>query len=327
MRFIESENLIPRRTSISNLFFNTFLKDATGDDVKVYLYAYYLCKESVAMTKEDFAKSLHMESETIERAINYWMNTGLIEMKDGDMIFHDPDSLTLKNIVTTAPQKTEDPEMKLIEANRNPEIREMFRQADYIVRRPLVPEEKKKFITWIETYHMSIEMILHALSYAYDDQGVKHLDYVEGILRRWYDAGYTSLDDVIDNTNLMSSTMEIVRKSLNFKQSQMTEPVKEMIEKWKTELGYSDDIISLACAQTVNIREPNVKYVDAVLRAWHDEGVTDLTGARAAIENRPQRPSGGGTSKLDDYYMTTERQTDEYSDDELKKLLGLRGGL
>lgn len=100
-----------------------------------------------------------------------------------------------------------------------------------------------------------------------------------------------------------------------------------MIEKWKTELGYSDDIISLACAQTVNIREPNVRYVDAVLRAWHDEGVTDLVGARAAIENRPQRPSGVGTSKLDDYYMTTERQTDEYSDDELKKLLGLRGGL
>lgn len=326
MRFVESENLIPKRTSISNLFFNTFLKDASGDDIKVYLYTYYLCQEKVAMTKEDLCTNLRMQSEQIDKAIGYWINAGLIELRDGDIIFNDPDSLTLKNIISVKQPEVIDPEMHLVELNRNPEIKEMFRQADYIVRRQLVPEEKKRLIGWLENFNMSPDIILHAISYAYDEKQIQHLDYVEGILRRWYDRGYTTLDEIIDNTNDTSTTYELVRKALNFKQSQMTEAVKSMIDSWKIELGFSDDIIALACAQTVNISEPNVKYVDAVLRAWKAEGVTDLNGARKAIENKPKK-GYSNNSKLDDYFMTTDRQTDGYSEDELKKLLGLRGGL
>lgn len=326
MRFIEPENLIPRRTSISNIFFDTFLKDAEGDFVKVYLYAYYLCKEKLAMSTEEFNSSLHMSHERVSEAVDYWVNTGLMEVKDGDLIIHDADSLTIQNIVGNKVQAPVDPELRLVEANRDPEIREMFRQVDFIVRRQLVPEEKKTVLSWVMDYHMSPDMVLHAISYTFEEKKACNLNYAGAMIRNWYDKSYTTLDEVIDNSDLESATEEMVRKALNLKVSQMTPAVSETIAAWRTKLGFSDDIIALACAQTINIREPNIKYVDSVLKAWHDGGVKDLDDARKMIENKPTALYNKN-SKMNDYYISNKRQTDDYSEDELKALLGIKGGL
>ena len=53
---------------------------------------------------------------------------------------------------------------------------------------------------------------------------------------------------------------------------------------------------------------------------------------RASIMNGwvniyPLKNNATGMSKLDEYYMTKERQTDDFTDDELKDMFGLKGGL
>lgn len=336
MRFIEADNVLPERTSISNLFFSTFLPAATGNYVKVYLYAYYLLRNKIMVTDEDFRETLGLSQDEIDKAFNYWVDEGIVKKgSDGEIIFFDVDSLTLKNLAIAESvsqsniASSPSPEENLIKLNQDPAIRDFFNSCDHIVRRQLAPEEKKRLIGWMEEFNMDTEMVLHAMSLTYDMKNIKNLDYVKGILRRWHDQGKMTLDEVIDDMDDMdanlNSHIETVRKSLNMKHRDMTDAVVNIINKWKYDYGYGDDIISLACAQTVNIREPNVAYVNAVIENWHDLGVKTPEDALKAIENKPTKSYENKKPGSFDY--DSSRQTDDYDDDDLKALLGWKGDL
>lgn len=330
MRFVEAENVLPERTSISNLFFSTFLPLATGNDVKVYLYAYYLMRNNIIISDENFRKAVGLSQDDIDKAFNYWVNEGILKKGENDsIIFYDIDSLTIKNLAQAdKPIIVEvSPEENLIKLNQDPEIREFFNACDHIVRRQLAPEEKKRLIGWIEEFNMDTEMVLHAMSLTYDVKNIKNLDYVKGILRRWHDQGKVTLNDVIDDTLSndfdSQSHIETVRKCLNLKHRDLTDAAINLIDKWKYEFGFTDEIIALACAQTVNIREPNVNYVNAVMENWYASGVKTVEDATNAIANKP-KPN---YQKPNSFDYDSSRQTDEYDEDELKKLLGWSGEL
>lgn len=328
MRFVEANNVLPERTSISNLFFSAFLPLATGNDIKVYLYAYYLMRNNIIITDEEFRSAVGLSQDEIDRAFNYWVNEGILEKGENDsIIFYDIDSLTIKNLTTTTVEPTTSPEENLIKLNQDPKIREFFNACDHIVRRQLAPEEKKRLIGWMEEFNMDTEMVLHAMSLTYDVKNIKNLDYVKGILRRWHDQGKMTLNEVIDDTLSSDfdsqSHIETVRKCLNLKHRDLTDAAIKLIDKWKYDYGFSDDIIALACAQTVNIREPNVNYVNAVMENWYKEGVKTVEDAANAINNKP-KPNYQKPGSFD---YDSSRQTDEYNEDELKKLLGWSGEL
>ncbi len=331
VRFVEAGNVLPERTSISNLFFSTFLPEASGNDVKVYLYAYYLMRNNIVMTDNEFREALGLDQDEIDKAFNYWVHEGIVEKGENDtIVFYDIDSLTLKNIADSEKISRKageiSPEDNLINLNQNENIREFFNSCDHIVRRQLAPEEKKRLIGWMEEFNMDTEMILHAMSLSYDVKNIKSLDYVKGILRRWHDQGKVTLDDVVDDVlddfNAQSH-IETVRKSLNLKHRDLTDAAIKMIDRWKYDFGFSDDIIALACAQTVNIREPNVNYVNSVMENWYENGVKTAEDAMQMIEKKPK----SGYTKPGSFDYDSSRQTDDYDEDELKKLLGWSGEL
>lgn len=329
MRFIEGENLIPRSIEISDLFFDVFLPEANSDFVKIYIYLYYLSKRKLSYTAEEIANILHINIDTIFNAIDYWMHQGLIKKDDDVLIIFDLNSLLISNYNNENKSIEKNPEEDLIDQNKNPEVREFFSSCDFIIRRQTTPEEKKRILSWLREYYMDYDMILHAMSLAYDIRQIRNLDYVEGIIRRWYDAGLTTLDQVIEESDNEAglSTVDLVMRLLNLSRKDITEPIRAMIETWTLEMGFSDEVISLACAQTVNIREPNVKYVDAVLKNWFKLGVNSIDDARKIIDDRSASHDKAKSSKVGSFDYTDERQTDGLSEDELKELLGWKGDL
>ena len=139
MRFTEADNVLPERTSISNLFFSTFLPAAAGNFVKVYLYAYYLLRNKIMVTDEEFRESLGLSQDEVDKAFNYWVDEGIIKKgTEGEIIFFDVDSLTLKNLAmaekASQPSRPSiSPEENLIKLNQDPMIRDFFNSCDHIV--------------------------------------------------------------------------------------------------------------------------------------------------------------------------------------------------
>ena len=67
-------------TPVENLFIQSFLPQAPGDYVRVYLYGLMQCYYPVAdMTLEKMAQALGMEPETVRAAYTYWERRGLVE--------------------------------------------------------------------------------------------------------------------------------------------------------------------------------------------------------------------------------------------------------
>ena len=69
-------------TVIDNTFLNEFLPQATGEDVKVYLYCLNLCgNPNIEDNNLDtICKVLSLTEEQVKNAFNYWQEMGLVQI-------------------------------------------------------------------------------------------------------------------------------------------------------------------------------------------------------------------------------------------------------
>ena len=79
-------SLIFSTTSIPDVFFTEYLSQANGDYIKVYLYIYFLSKYNKDVKINDLSKKLEMPLKTIQDAIKYWEDDGLLIRKNQGFI-------------------------------------------------------------------------------------------------------------------------------------------------------------------------------------------------------------------------------------------------
>ncbi|MCI6659419.1 MAG: DnaD domain protein [Peptoniphilaceae bacterium] len=71
-----------RNTPIENLFLDTYLAQASGDAIKVYLYGWKTAcgGDSTDLDPESLARHLDMDEEIVAEALQYWENEGLLQI-------------------------------------------------------------------------------------------------------------------------------------------------------------------------------------------------------------------------------------------------------
>lgn len=68
-----------RTTAIENMFLDTYLEQAPGDALRIYLYGWKLCYEAGGETSpEDFAAALSLSREELVEGLRYWIDSGLV---------------------------------------------------------------------------------------------------------------------------------------------------------------------------------------------------------------------------------------------------------
>lgn len=101
-------SLIFSDTSIPDVFFTEYLSPANGDYVKVYLYLYFLSKYNKDVKINDLAKKLELSLKTIQDAIKYWENLGLLIRKNQGFILADIKEIELNKVykpkITISPE-------------------------------------------------------------------------------------------------------------------------------------------------------------------------------------------------------------------------------
>ena len=75
----------------------------------------------------------------------------------------------------------------------------MFNNIDDIMRRQTVATEKQRILSWIENYNMNPDVIEKAFFYGVERKGVRNINYVEGIIRNWYDNGLTNMEALLEH--------------------------------------------------------------------------------------------------------------------------------
>lgn len=83
-------------------------------------------------------------------------------------------------------------------------LRKLFGMGD----RALTPKEKKLFDCWFDEWQFSFDMVQLAYEKTVDNKGNINNNYMNGILKRWYESGYQTVEDVETETASRSATVE-----------------------------------------------------------------------------------------------------------------------
>ncbi|WP_425448750.1 DnaD domain-containing protein [Dethiothermospora halolimnae] len=342
---IETTDMDLGDTPIENIFINDFMPMANGTYVKVYLLGYKYANDkdsSIVVNNHTISKHLNISLDDVLRAWDFWETKGIIKKhpSDGDEYNYTVEFLNLKQLyiknnykpITTndnSKAKTYSCSVKdLIEANNIPSIQEMFNSISNTIRRPLVPNEKKKILEWIQNYNMNPDLIVKGYFYSVEKKGKKNVNYVEGIIRNWYDMDINNveaLNEYLKTKDEKFYRYERISKALGFKGRFLAEGEIKVVDKWFDKWNFSIEVILKACDKSKNISNPNVNYIDKILESWYNKGINSVED----IETKDQKPKNTTHQKtynnksknFKTRFHNFEQRTSKYSAEELENII------
>jgi len=360
--YLETTDMDLGDTPIENIFINDYMPMANGTYVKVYLLGFKYAHDrdmDIEVDNETIARHLEIPMEDVLRAWDFWEEKGIIkkirkedsgynffvkflnlkqlyiknniglfnEDSNKDMIKEDKEKSKANVSKPRNKSKSKNPMMQLIDANRNPDINNMFNNIDNILRRQTVPIEKQKILSWISDYNMSPEVIEKAFLYSVESRDIRRFNYIEAIVRNWYDEGITTLDKVLDEFNKNDEKyfryMKIM-KELGLANRPIKDDEKEMIDTWFKD-GFSLELILEACKRDKN-PVPSVRYVNGILESWKIKNITSVDDievldvkekretktSKTNYQNRPKQ--------VKTRFHNFEQRSSNYSEDELEDI-------
>ncbi|MCF6460959.1 DnaD domain-containing protein [Clostridium sp. Cult3] len=318
---IETTDIDLGDTPIENIFINDFMPMANGTYVKVYLLGYKYAHdkdENIEVNNETIAKHLNIPLIDVLSAWDFWEGKGIIEkmpVNSEDKYDYKVKFLNLKQLYIKNNYKPIDMSEEaitknytcsvedLVGANQIPRINEMFNSIDYIMRRQLVPNEKRKVLEWVHNYNMNPDIIEKAFFHAVEKKGKRNINYVAGIVRNWYDQGITNVEALQEHlkaTDEKHYRYERIMKALGIGGRLPTEGEMKVIDKWFEEYKFTMEIVLKGCENSKKTSNPSVNYIDGVLSSWYEKGIKSLED----IEEKDIRPP-----KKEQGYKRTERRT------------------
>ncbi|MDD2447327.1 MAG: DnaD domain protein [Tissierellia bacterium] len=339
---LETPDMDLGNTPIENIFINDYMPMANGTYVKVYLLGYkyaYEREEKLEVTNSSISKHLDIPLEDVLRAWDFWEEKGIIVKYGTDKVNYRVEFLNLKQLFIknnyNAFSQREEPKKEnkyntqdLIEANQIPLINNMFNQIDYIMRRQTSPSEKKMILEWIHDYNMNPDVIEKAFFYAVEQKGIRKLNYVEGIIRNWYDEGLTNIDAIIEHfkaTDEKYYRYQKVMKALGLHNRPIKKDEKKLIDIWFDEYKFSMEIVLMGCETDKNPR-PSVSYVNGTVKSWYENGVKTVEDIESldkpTVTKRPtnvkstQYKNTGYKNRFHNF----QQRSDKYSAEELENI-------
>ncbi|MFY9612415.1 MAG: DnaD domain protein, partial [Tissierellaceae bacterium] len=213
--------------------------------------------------------------------------------------------------------------------NKLPEVNTMFNNIDNIMRRQTVPMEKQKIIDWINDYNMNPDVIEKAFFYGVERRGVRNLNYIEGIIRNWYDEGLTNMDALMEYFKKKDEKYfryQSIMKSLGLDKRPIRDEEKEIIDSWFADFKFNLDLVLKACEADKN-PVPSIKYVNGILKAWYKKGIktiNDIELLDKPIEKHDNQKKTRTQVKKPKAVTTRfhnfEQRSDKYSAEDLERI-------
>lgn len=308
-------------TDIENMFIQEFMPQANGTYVKVYLLGLYYARNPKALyTNETIAKHLEISLEDVCAAWSFWQGRGIVDCTPPENPYT-PHSfsvqfLSVREIYlshnyaqqpiggegnTTGAKQSNKASVsssanRVISALSNPELKKMFQQIEYIIKRPITPANYIRILDWMTNYRMDPDMIERAFAITYEERPKlqeepnidRHFKYIESILASWFDK------KIFSAKALEAEEAKHQSKALHYKQVYAAIGVinravsagdREIIDQWSTQLDSETQllIIKEATKRTTN---PNLKYIDRIIQSALQSGVTDLPTAEAYFDHQ-----------------------------------------
>ena len=337
-------------TLISNYFLDVCMPQANGEFVKVYLYLLRNATGvSASLELSSIADTFNCTENDVLRALKYWHKSGVLDLKldeQGNLSSVrllpvganlPQDSTRAANTVSTASASTEVSNESAKPSSLSAEkIRALTEREDVIqilfvaeqyLGKALSPIEINKLLYFYDELHFSADLMEYLIEYCVS-KGSHSIRYIETVALSWADQNITTIEQAKAATTAYNKNYFAILRAFGIKNRNPIDEEIRYMNVWLDELGFSLEIISLACSKAVMATgQPNFPYADSILRSWQKRDVHDVADvekledshkqAKAAKNEAPasRAQSSASRNKFNNFHQRA------YNVNELEKLL------
>ncbi len=314
----ESDNDNLGITPVENAFINLYMPQAHGDYVKVYLYGLKLCfgQSAIPVDNSSLSQELHITEGDVRKAWAYWEAQGILSVTYGADGQADVQFFNIPALILNGPKRAKRPAAKSAvpkgqlsmadwPAEPAPKDPDEARVADMYAKvqamlgsEPLSRSGTMTLAGYVKEYHFDPEAVVALAEYTltmitakdtpFSQKQIFH--YMDAVAENWHRAGVVTFEDaerVKRESGDRQKRYYDVLKYLGIHRGPM-QWEKRTIDKWFDEYGDSIELVRAAMDRT---HTPNLKYIDGILKRWHEQQITTLeaVAAEAAAHQKKRR--------------------------------------
>ena len=300
-------------TCISNTFIDSYMTDADGEYVKIYLYLLRaLTLPQAAFSLQRMADQLDHTERDIRKALLYWEEKGLLRMEYDakanpvGICMLDPDEAHIKNLsihvshdLSAMAKPMDEPSISEggnkaapVTTSRDESMSTSLpstAEEEPEEAEPVLPESDCEYVLfWKYTLGMSEDLIDYLVEHCVSTSHPS-LHYMNTIALSWKKKGITTEREARAEDSIHSQAYYGVLRSFGINNRALTRREEEFLERWIKEYGFSNEIIQEACERAIaGTGKVSFPYADRVLKSWFDSGVHSMNDILLLDKKRPK---------------------------------------
>lgn len=175
--------------------------------------------------------------------------------------------------------------------DNNEDVKRLVSESERLLGRFLSYNDLKAIYSFYDYYKLPVDVILILMEYC-SSKGKRNISYIERSMLDWAENGINTVEKANARLNSFNGETVSVLKAMGITGRGLTPSESDFIKKWKTEYGFSMDMILLACEKTISsTSKASFPYADAILKNWKEKGIFTPEKARVEAEKTvPYKP-------------------------------------
>lgn len=298
-------------TVIDNTFLNEFLPQATGDDVKVYLYGLNLCSNpnNDDNSLDTMSKVLCLTEDDILKSFSYWQEMGLVQIVSTN-------PLEIRFLPARARSGSSKIRNKDKYTDFNAQIQEV------ISGRMITPTEYNEYYSLIETYHFEPEALVMIAKYCTTKKSTSiSYPYILAVARNYADEGLKTIEAVEQKFIEYEQNSDEIKRVLSALGLKREADIEErnLYLKWNNNFGFTNGVI-VEVAKTLK-KKGGFAKLDSLLSKYFEQKLFTIEEISEFSERQEEMFELAKTvsKNLGLYYQNLENVVDVYVADWVNK--------
>ena len=280
--------MIFSNTELPDIFFTEYLSQASGNEIKVYLYMVFLSKYGKDIKVNDLSKKLELDLKVIQDAIKYWEELGVITKKTTGYIVNNLQEIELNKLYKPKVALSADTLKQTADNQRRAKAIESINNSFF--QGMMSPLWYGDIELWFKKYGFDEEVMVALFRYCFNRSAL-HRNYIQTVASAWNKNNiitFNDLENYYEKQDKLNTLYKSVAKKLGYNRP-LTQYEQAYIEKWSVDYGFSFDIIEIALKRTTSKANPNFDYLNKLLTDWHDRNLKTVEEIQNFLEQLKQK--------------------------------------
>jgi DnaD/phage-associated family protein len=169
---------------------------------------------------------------------------------------------------------------------KSKEVELLFKRAEEVWGKLLDYHEMNLLFGFYDWLRLPVDVLEFLLVYCAEiGHRGRSLRYIEACAINWYENDINTVEKARDYVQNFDANYRVVLRAIGQAAVNVTPTHRKYIDKWRDEMGMPVPLILEACERAVEKKgNPDLRYVDGIIKKWHTAGITTLEGVNAADE-------------------------------------------